>query len=112
MLLLNKGRWNDMRLLSQQSLDFLWAPVTSLPAGSAYKAVTNGWFVREHRTQRVVEHHSAHRGYGCMTSLIPDEGLGVVVLSNFQWTSTSLVANACMDTLLGMEPKPIAFANA
>jgi CubicO group peptidase (beta-lactamase class C family) len=63
-------------------------PVRSRPAGNVYAArfygTGLGWFVQDYRGRKVVLHGGA---WGAMVGMIPEERLGVVVLSNLDLES-------------------------
>ena len=63
-------------------------PVASRPEGNIYAARFYGsglgWFVQEYRGRKVVLHGGS---WGAMVAMIPEEKLGVVVLSNLDLES-------------------------
>jgi hypothetical protein len=63
-------------------------PVASRPAGNIYAARFYGsglgWFVQDYRGRKLVSHGG---GWGAMVAMIPEEELGVVVLSNLDLES-------------------------
>ena len=64
-----------------------------------------GWFIESYRGRKRVHHGGNIDGFSAMVSLLPDEGIGVVVLSNLHGTPLpGIVARHASDRLLGLEP--------
>jgi CubicO group peptidase (beta-lactamase class C family) len=92
-LQLAEGTFGGRRLLvpeivlEMQALQFS-VPVASRPEGNIYAARFYGsglgWFVQEYRGRKVVSHGGS---WGAMVAMIPEERLGVVVLSNLDLES-------------------------
>jgi CubicO group peptidase (beta-lactamase class C family) len=65
-----------------------------------------GWFVETYRGRQRVQHGGNIDGFSAMVSLLPAEGIGVVVLANMGGsTLPGLAANAIMDRMLGGEKR-------
>jgi hypothetical protein len=92
-LQLAEGQYRDQRLLKadtvreMQALQFS-VPIRYRPTGNIYAArfygTGLGWFVQEYRGKKIVLHTG---GWGSVAAMIPDEQLGVVVLSNLDLES-------------------------
>jgi CubicO group peptidase (beta-lactamase class C family) len=66
-----------------------------------------GWFLRTYRGRRMIFHSGGIDGFGSYLSFLPDEGLGVVILSNLDETNCPVpVTYEIYDRLLGLEPRP------
>lgn len=64
-----------------------------------------GWFVESYRGKKRVHHGGNIDGFSAMVSLLPDDGIGVVVLSNLNGTPLpTIVARHASDRMLGLEP--------
>jgi CubicO group peptidase (beta-lactamase class C family) len=64
-----------------------------------------GWFVESYRGKKRVHHGGNIDGFSTMVSLLPDEGIGVVVLANLNGTPLpTIVARHASDRMLGLEP--------
>jgi CubicO group peptidase (beta-lactamase class C family) len=64
-----------------------------------------GWFVESYRGKKRVHHGGNIDGFSAMVSLLPDDGIGVVVLANLNGTALpTIVARHASDRLLGLEP--------
>ncbi|HEY3908469.1 MAG TPA: serine hydrolase [Stellaceae bacterium] len=62
--------------------------------------------VLNYRGARRVDHGGGWLGYNCDLRLLPDQGGGVMVLTNRSDSGTALLANTVLDDLLGLEPVP------
>ncbi len=64
-----------------------------------------GWFVQPYRGHRMIHHGGNIDGFSARVSFLPDEGAGVVVLSNRNATTLpTVVTLRAFDRLLGLEP--------
>ncbi len=64
-----------------------------------------GWFIESYRGKKRVHHGGNIDGFSAMVSLLPDDRVGVVVLSNLNGTPLpGIVARHASDRLLGLEP--------
>lgn len=70
-----------------------------------YTSYGLGWFVEAYRGHRRVHHGGNIDGFSALVSLYPDDGLGIVVLSNLDGTPLpSIVCHRIADVFLDMEP--------
>lgn len=80
--LIQKTSVREMHALHQS------IPVKRRPNASVYDAhfvgTGLGWYVRDYRGRKVIQHGGA---WGADMALVPEEGLGVVILSNRDWNS-------------------------
>ncbi len=84
---LAEGKYGDRRLLAETTVREMHAmqfsiPVTARPAhiyAARLYGTGLGWFVQDYRGRKVIRHGG---GWGAMVAMIPEENLGVVVLSN------------------------------
>ncbi|MHC4944574.1 MAG: serine hydrolase domain-containing protein [Planctomycetota bacterium] len=83
--LLSEGAHEGKRLVGIKELRETWtkqvggADVGGMLPGASYGL---GWFITEWKGHTVVEHGGNALGYSAMVALIPDEGIGFVLLSN------------------------------
>jgi CubicO group peptidase (beta-lactamase class C family) len=64
-----------------------------------------GWFIESYRGNKRVHHGGAIDGFQTQVSMIPDAGLGVVVLTNLGGSPLpDIIARHASDRLLGLEP--------
>ena len=93
-LQLNRGKLSDRdgRLFTEQRSREMWSPQTILPTGDLSPALaglkTNfadyalGWGLREFHGRKLVGHTGGVGGFVSRVMLVPDENLGVVILTN------------------------------
>jgi CubicO group peptidase (beta-lactamase class C family) len=101
--LLDDGRTGDQPLLSRASMVSLFAP--SRPSGVYAK----GWFVGQHDGHRLIQHGGTNEFFKAEAMLLPDDGLGVVILANMSTLPVALfgyphLATGVLDLLVGAEP--------
>jgi len=64
-----------------------------------------GWFIESYRGRKRVHHGGNIDGFSAMVALMPNDGLGVVVLSNLNGTPLpTVVARHATDRMLRLEP--------
>jgi CubicO group peptidase (beta-lactamase class C family) len=70
---------NGERVVSPDGLEHLWTPQVKISADTSYAL---GWMVTDDRGLRKIEHGGNTFGFTSGLALLPDKGLGVVVLTN------------------------------
>jgi CubicO group peptidase (beta-lactamase class C family) len=92
-LQLAEGTFDGRQLLKPETVREMQAlqfsiPIKSRPQGNIYAAHFHGsglgWFTQDYRGRKIVLHMGA---WGAVTAMMPDENLGVVVLSNLDLES-------------------------
>jgi CubicO group peptidase (beta-lactamase class C family) len=95
---LNRGKFTDHegRLFSEQRSKEMWSPQTILPtpdpppplAGlkTNFADYALGWSLREYHGHRLVGHTGGVGGFVSRVMLVPEENLGVVILTNAEET--------------------------
>ena len=93
-LQLNRGKFVDRegRLFSEQRSKEMWSPQTILPIGDPPAPLAGlkanfadyalGWGLRDYHGRKLVGHTGGVGGFVSRVMLVPDENLGVVVLTN------------------------------
>jgi CubicO group peptidase (beta-lactamase class C family) len=85
-------------------------PQIVLPEDRTFPASTRhayglGWFVGQYRGHRLLEHGGGIDGFLTECMLLPDDGIGVAVMTNTTSSAmTPVVAYRILDELLGLEP--------
>lgn len=88
---LGAGTHEGERLLSEDVVAEMHAPVTIVPQeggwalmapASNFLAYGLGWFLNDHRGRKVVQHGGNIDGMHALVGMMPEEDLGVVVLTN------------------------------
>ncbi|MCX6560260.1 MAG: serine hydrolase [Candidatus Aminicenantes bacterium] len=110
---LNKGKYGealDKTLISEKQLAQIQAPQTVVPdapryAELFYASYGMGWRVSSYRGHLLVSHGGAIMGFSAMVGLLPQDGIGVVLLNNLEDTALNgPLAYNILDRLLGLEP--------
>ncbi len=107
-LQLSDGEVEGRRVVSAANLKFLHTPQVFVAAqatpASPYLMYAPGWFAEVYRGHRLVQHGGNIDGFSALVGLLPDDDLGVVILTN---KDGSPVPRALMlsafDRLLGLE---------
>jgi CubicO group peptidase (beta-lactamase class C family) len=93
-LQLNRGKFvgREGRLFSEQRSKEMWSPQTILPIGDYPSPLAGlkpnfadyalGWMVRDYHGRKLVGHTGGVGGFVSRVMLVPEENLGVVVLTN------------------------------
>jgi CubicO group peptidase (beta-lactamase class C family) len=112
---LNQGTCNSQRLISSSGLaechrqqmviqEVFPASLISYPELGP-RSYGLGWFLRTYRGRRMVFHSGGIDGYGSFLSFLPEENIGVVILSNLdEGNSPVPVTFEIYDRLLGFDP--------
>ncbi|MCP3905774.1 MAG: serine hydrolase [Planctomycetes bacterium] len=109
-LLLREGRQGDDVLISTERLKEMW---TSQIEVTGDVGAGMGWMLSTINGRRLVSHHGGFGGYSACVALLPEEGLGCVLLANARATTLPALATSIVfDHLLDAEPAETADAGA
>jgi CubicO group peptidase (beta-lactamase class C family) len=110
-LFLNKGAFGGRQILSPQVVRALQSQQTVIQLGplteklfpsTHFQGYGMGWFVRDYRGRKVVEHGGNVDGMAAQIGMLPEERLGVVILSNMNNTPfPSALMYRIFDAFLG-----------
>ena len=94
---LNKGKFEDKEIFSEQSSKQMWTPQTLLKTSSLdstmhFHAYGFGWYLFDYHGRLIVNHSGGLDGMISHIALIPEENLGLMILTN----SISYLPNALM----------------
>jgi CubicO group peptidase (beta-lactamase class C family) len=92
-LMLGGGAFEGKRLVSEKSFGELVRPQTKVGGGVSYGL---GWFLRDWKGHKVVEHGGNIDGFNAQVALMPDQRLGFVMLTN---VSASALPASAMNTV-------------
>jgi hypothetical protein len=88
MMLLNNGEYNNKKIISPENLRYLWSPKTIVQEmGGRWNFYGLGWVYTQYNPSPIIWHNGATLGHKAIIALIPDEKIGIVILSNLQSTN-------------------------
>jgi CubicO group peptidase (beta-lactamase class C family) len=114
-LQLGDGTYQGKRVVSQANLREMHEPQTAIPdpppqvslPGLGHFSYGLAWVVTSYRGHNLVWHNGGIDGFYALLSMLPDEHMGVVVLTNLPHGHTpELLAYNAYDSLLGLDPLP------
>lgn len=109
-LQLGRGSLDSLRLFSERQSATMWTPHTPRAIGDAdrrrfpsthFRAYALGWEVLDYQGRMVVRHGGAYDGMYSRVALVPEEGLGVVILTNAMTDVQDALAYVVLDAYLG-----------
>ena len=117
LLQLNRGKLpgSDKRLFSEAQSREMWTPQTILPTDDSsgplaplnhkFAAYGLGWGLQDYHGRKVVGHSGGLLGFVSMVRLVPEENLGIVVLTNAEQTGAmAAIIYHLLDHYLGLKP--------
>ena len=109
---LNKGKFNGQQLLSENNSSQMQTPQMTLSGTPDYPELGEnsygmGFFISAYRGHKRIEHGGNLDGFSSIFTFLPNEKIGVVVLTNLDGTPLpDVIAFNAMDRLLGMDQVP------
>ncbi len=110
-LQLGRGKYSGKQIFSPAVSREMWTPHLSFPISEEgekflptrhFYAYGLGWFLYDYHGRKVVSHGGDLDGMVSQVGLIPEENLGVVVLSNSETVLPSSLVNRVFDLYLGV----------
>ncbi|MGF6356557.1 CubicO group peptidase (beta-lactamase class C family) [Paenibacillus sp. 4624] len=105
-----QGIWKGKTLVSKEQMTEMHSPQMACESPFLSKelpisAYGLGWIIEPYRGHSMIHHGGAIDGFASQVALLPDEEIGIVVLSNTNGSVIPYtVAFYIMDRLLGLEP--------
>jgi CubicO group peptidase (beta-lactamase class C family) len=108
---LRRGELDGRRILDAKSYDLLWTSTTESPTVApieTHRGVRVGlsWFLGEHEGHRTVFHGGGDTGFRSYVLLLPDDGIGIVLASNWEHTDGHAVLRGILDLVLTSDDAP------
>jgi CubicO group peptidase (beta-lactamase class C family) len=112
---LSDGKYGDKRVVSESNLREMHSPQTAIPdpppafslPGLGHFSYGLAWVVTSYRGHNLVWHNGGIDGFYALLSMLPDDHMGVVVLTNLPHGQTpEVLAYNVYDRLLGLDPLP------
>jgi CubicO group peptidase (beta-lactamase class C family) len=117
LLQLNHGKipGSEERIFSERQSREMWSAQTILPAGdrkgplvalsSKFAAYALGWGLRDYHGRKMVGHTGGLSGFVSRVMLVPEENLGVVILTNAESGSAfDSILYHILDSYFGLQP--------
>lgn len=114
-LQLGKGKFEGKQIVSEASIKEMHTPQTIIRLEGLYPflypdahffSYGMGWFLSDFRGKKLVEHGGAIDGMRGLVAMIPEENVGVVLLTNMNGTLLpQFLAYRILDNYLGVQPK-------
>ena len=102
---MNRGELDGKRILKASTYDLMWKP-----AGDKWRNIGISWFLGARRENPTVGHSGGDTGFRSNLLMIPDKGVAVVMMSNYDGPSLlGGITNAALDVALGFPPEPLVF---
>jgi CubicO group peptidase (beta-lactamase class C family) len=110
---MNNGIIEDDTLLSAYSRNLIWTPHNNFTANHVnpndfetnFNGYALGWSISDYRGNLRINHGGGYDGMISSVNMLPDLGIGVVVLSNGLQSPTSAISYYTLDKLLGVDGK-------
>jgi CubicO group peptidase (beta-lactamase class C family) len=108
LLHLNKGKAGEDQIITEASLSETHLPNMAIRDPLLAKLAQStiygqGWYISDFRGRRLLEHGGNIDGFSGLVSMLPEEKLGVVVLSNSPNIAGHVIARDIYDRFLGPE---------
>jgi CubicO group peptidase (beta-lactamase class C family) len=113
-LQLGRGTFEGKQIFTRERSAEMWAQNTILgvnpfPAKEAptklFSGYGLGWFLNDYRGRKMVSHGGGLDGMISQTAMLPEENLGVVVLTNSETSVNTTMQNKIFDVFLDVSPK-------
>jgi CubicO group peptidase (beta-lactamase class C family) len=113
-LQLNKGKFEGKQIVSESQIWQMQQPNIFIPIGQAgakfnptrhFYGYGMGWFLNDYQGRKVVSHGGGLDGMISQTAMMPEENLGLVVLTNSQTPVNTIMQNKIFDVMLNISPK-------
>lgn len=107
----NNGKVGDKQLISEESMTELTKPQMAMSQPLIYPfpeqdffSYGMGWFIESYRGHKMVEHGGNIDGFSTLVTMIPDQKLAVIAMTNFDNGFTTYASTYhAIDTYLGAE---------
>lgn len=120
-IFLNNGKFEGKQILSPTAVRIMHGQQTVIPVGSVSQKLFPsthlqgygmGWFVRDYRGRKVVEHGGNVDGMTAQIGMLPEENLGIVILSNINNSpAPQAIMYRVFDSFLGDADKQMDLSN-
>ena len=108
----NKGKLGASQIVSEGQMAQMHSPQMVMPETNKYAELTNstygmGWFIHTYRGHHMAEHGGNIDGFSSLVTLLPQENIGIVVLSNMNGSGVPYILTYnVIDRLLALDEIP------
>lgn len=110
---MNHGIWGGDTLLSPASINLLWTPHSNFVVNHTrpqdfnrhFNAYGLGWGLSDYHGRLSIGHTGGYDGMLSEVRILPEEKMGIVVLTNGVKSPMTAITNYTLETLLGFEPR-------
>ena len=111
---LNHGHFDGLRLFSEASSWEMWTVHTPLAVSSGARQAQPtthlrgyglGWSLNDYQGRLIASHGGGYDGMFSRVVLVPEEKLGIAVLTNSMTSISTAIANTILDVYLGAEER-------
>lgn len=101
----NEGKFNNEVFISENSFNNMMTPHTNRPIGKNtervhFKSYGLGWGLQDYQGYKIVGHGGGYDGMISKSTFVPEQKLGIIVLTNsLNWIPSALV-NKTLDVIL------------
>lgn len=100
---MNEGRFQEKNILEPNSYSELWRECASTGWGSYTSEIGLAWFLGEYKGNKVRSHSGMDTGFRSNLIILPERGIGVVLMTNSDYIGTKILCTSILDILLGEE---------
>lgn len=111
LLQLGRGKVGETRVYSDKQASQMWTQHTNLPIGKPspqlaprqphFAAYGLAWRLKDYRGRKLVHHGGGLAGMTSLTTLVPEENLGIVILTNQETSVQTALAYWVLDSYFG-----------
>lgn len=102
-LQLDQGEFRGQRIFAEATQTECWKPHNPIGTSENFLSYGLGWFLYTKGDQRIVTHGGGYDGMYSRLTLVPDQELGIVILTNSMTGLSSSLANYIVDSYLGRD---------
>jgi CubicO group peptidase (beta-lactamase class C family) len=111
---LNKGKFDGKQIISENQIWQMQVQNMSMPISAAswkfnptrhFSGYGLGWFLNDYQGKKVVQHGGGLDGMISQSAMMPEENLGLIVVTNSETPVNTIMQNKIFDVMLKVLPK-------
>jgi CubicO group peptidase (beta-lactamase class C family) len=102
---LNRGVYQERRILSPASFDLMWTPVVDRGSPPLYESHGLGWVLGHYEGLKTAGHGGGGFGWTDFFLLLPEVNGGFVILINEESSARARFIRAVLNAMLGKQPE-------